>query len=74
MQDAVEMTAGEGGKRPRDLLARTDDLQTRLLGERVAELLEPFAGARQVDADVVVGDFAHRDPLPVPNTSWSIWP
>jgi hypothetical protein len=33
------------------MIARADDFDPRLLGEGVAELAEPLAGACQVDAD-----------------------
>src|SRR5205814_7328357 len=56
VQDAVEVTALEGARRGCGLLAPADDLESGLLAEGVAELLEAFAGAREVDADVV----AHR--------------
>jgi hypothetical protein len=58
VQDAVEMTAREGSGCAGNLLARADDLDSGLLLEGVAELLEAVAGACEIDADRV----AHRKP------------
>ena len=59
-QDTVEMAAFERGRRTARLLGVADDLDSRLLRERLAKLLEALAGAGQIDA----GCLTHRWPTP----------
>ena len=73
VQDAVEVTACERGRPVLDLLARTDDLEVRLLPERVAEGVEAVTGAGQVDpgaglslAVLGVLGVGHHGPTPSP--------
>jgi hypothetical protein len=55
VEHGAEVAAGESRRCLADLLARADDLELRVVGERLAEILEAFARPREVDADALAG-------------------
>ena len=56
MEDDLEVPSRQGRRGLGDLRSRTDELDLGVVGKRVAEVREPVAVARDVDAGVVAAD------------------
>jgi hypothetical protein len=65
VDDDLEVSAGERARRVADVLGVADEVDVRVVGERLADLVEALTGPREVDAGLVLLLLiGHRIPLP----------